>query len=385
MEELIKNKLLALRREIHKFPDLSGFESATAQRILKFLEPYHPDKIIDGLGGYGLAAVFQGKRAGATVMFRAELDALPIRETNDFEHKSKSSNISHKCGHDGHIAILSGLGALLDKRQPERGSVVLLFQPSEETGEGARKVINDEKFKEIRPDYVFALHNLPGFSKNHIVVRRGAFTSASKGMVIKLKGRTAHVAEPEKGINPALAISKIIPLLTNLPKKLALVKEQCMVTIVYAELGEKALGTSPGDAEIIATLRSLNSDDMQILTEEAETIAKSVAVKKQLKFDISYIEKFPATVNDEECIEAIEKAAVKNSLTVKTPEQPFRWSEDFAHFTKHFKGALFGLGAGKNHPGLHDPYYDFPDEIIESGVSLFSSVLYSITALRIKQ
>ncbi len=107
MEELIKNKLLALRREIHKFPDLSGFESATAKSIAKFLEPYHPDKIIDGLGGYGLAAVFQGKRAGATVMFRAELDALPIRETNDFEHKSKSSNISHKCGHDGHIAIIS--------------------------------------------------------------------------------------------------------------------------------------------------------------------------------------------------------------------------------------------------------------------------------------
>lgn len=210
--------LVALRRELHRFPEISGCETATAERIASFISRYSPDSTIKGIGGTGIAAVFKGREPGSRIMFRCELDALPIAETNEFDYKSEYEKISHKCGHDGHMAIVAGLAFLLAHKRPRRGSVILLFQSAEETGEGADRTINDGRFTEIEPDYVFGVHNLPGFDFNTILVRSGIFTYASKGMIIRLKGKESHAARPEDGINPALAIAKLIEELKHLPK-----------------------------------------------------------------------------------------------------------------------------------------------------------------------
>ncbi len=373
------DKLIEFRHELHKNPELAHKEENTAERIINFLNRYSPDKIVKSLGGYGVAAIFKGKESGPTILIRADLDALPIKEENDFEYKSVTSNVAHKCGHDGHMTIVSGLAILLNKLKPEKGKVVLLFQPAEETGEGAAKVISDEKFNQIKPDYVFALHNLPGFESNSIITRHKNFAAASRGMIIKLEGKTSHAAEPENGRSPALAVAQIIYKLENLTKdKNQFLKDFSLVTLIHTRIGEKAFGTTPGYAEVMFTLRAYEQNDMNYLTTSAEKIVKEIASTEKLKVSIEWCEDFPATVNDDECVAIIKESIQQNNLREIETEKPFKWSEDFGHFTKNFKGALFGLGAGINTPKLHNPDYDFPDDIIETGIKMFYSIINNI-------
>ncbi len=175
MKELNIDELIKLRKDLHCNPELSGKEKNTSAKIKNFISQFNPDEVISNIGGNGIAFIFKGKEEGKTILFRSELDALPISEQNDFEYKSSVENVSHKCGHDGHMTILSGLASLLKNKKPDRGKVVLLFQPAEETGEGAAKVLEDKKFEQINPDYVFALHNLPGYPAGSVVIKNGNF------------------------------------------------------------------------------------------------------------------------------------------------------------------------------------------------------------------
>ncbi len=375
------NDLISLRKYLHTHPDLSGNELNTSKTIKKFISKYSPDQIITNIGGFGLAFIFNGKLPGVTIMFRSELDALPIEETNNFDYKSCKKNISHKCGHDGHMAILSGLASFLSTNRSFAGKVILLFQPAEETGTGAFNVINDKKFNKIKPDYVFALHNIPGFPLCSVIVKKNIFASASKGMIINLKGKTSHAAFPEHGVSPAIAMANIITELKLLSTNNKLFNNFVLITIIHANLGEKAFGTTPDNAQIMATLRSFKDDDMQILTKEAEKITANIANEFSLRYDISYTEKFLSTQNNNKCVEIIKESASQNNYQIINIKKPFRWSEDFSCFTKHFKGALFGLGAGENRPDLHNSNYDFPDKLIEIGINMFISILKNISNL----
>jgi len=374
----LKNNLIKFRKRIHKYPEIAGNEKNTAKMVVAFAKKFKPDKIIQKIGGYGIAVIFEGKNKGPVVLIRCELDALPITETNKFNFRSTKKNVSHKCGHDGHMTIVSGLIPLLSKNKISKGKVILLYQPSEETGEGAKRILEDKKFQSIKPDFVFALHNLPGFEKNNILIRKNVFASASKGMIIKLKGKTSHAAEPEKGINPSLAVAEIIQSLSFLSNKLNKVKDFILITPIHAKIGEPAFGTSAGYAEIMFTLRSFKNEDMNILTKEAVKTVDTISKKYKLKKEINFTEIFPVTVNDEKCTGLIKDSAKENKLKVRSLKKPFKWSEDFGHFTGQFRGAIFGLGAGINQPALHNPDYDFSDEIIETGINIFYTIIKKI-------
>ena len=374
----LKNNLIKFRKRIHKYPEIAGNEKNTAKMVVAFAKKFKPDKIIQKIGGYGIAVIFEGKNKGPVVLIRCELDALPITETNKFNFRSTKKNVSHKCGHDGHMTIVSGLIPLLSKNKISKGKVILLYQPSEETGEGAKRILEDKKFQSIKPDFVFALHNLPGFEKNNILIRKNVFASASKGMIIKLKGKTSHAAEPEKGINPSLAVAEIIQSLSFLSNKLNKVKDFILITPIHAKIGEPAFGTSAGYAEVMFTLRSFKNKDMNILTKEAVKTVDTISKKYKLKKEINFTEIFPVTVNDEKCTGLIKDSAKENKLKVRSLKKPFKWSEDFGHFTGQFRGAIFGLGAGINQPALHNPDYDFSDEIIETGINIFYTIIKKI-------
>ncbi len=378
MKNKILSDLIHLRKTIHAEPELAGSEKATALKMVNFISRYNPDEIIKNIGGEGIAFIFRGREHGPTILFRCELDALPIQEINDFEYKSKFENRGHKCGHDGHMTVLAGLAEKISENRALKGKIILLFQPAEETGEGAEKVLNDNEFTAIKPDYVFAFHNLPGYPLNSIIVRKGGFASASKGMIIKLTGKTSHAAEPENGINPSLAAAEIITEFSYLPAKLEHAKEFTLATIIHTRIGEKAFGTSPGYAEIMATLRAYRNDDLELLIENAEKTAQSVASEHRLKIEISYTEVFPATVNDDKCVEIIKSASAKNNYSFTEISEQFRWSEDFGHFTARYEGAMFGIGSGEDHPQLHNPDYDFPDEIIPTGINMFYTIINEI-------
>ncbi|WP_162426305.1 amidohydrolase [Pontibacter pudoricolor] len=374
-------ELVKLRQELHKYPELSGQESETAKRIVKHLQNYNPDKIYTQLGGTGVAAVFFGKDAnGPTILFRAELDALPISETNkNLNYSSVTDGTSHKCGHDGHMAILAALGSLLQQQRPACGKVILLYQPAEETGAGAWAVLQDARFKAaLKPDYVFALHNIPGKPMHQVIVREDVFAAASTGMIVELHGKSSHAAEPENGINPGLAMSEIIVAFNDIIRKKEQFQDLALLTVIHARLGEVAFGTNPGFATVMATLRSYQPADMQKLKELTQQCVQQIAASYKLTYNINFVEDFPATVNHSEQVQSIRQAAADLELDVQEAVQPFRWSEDFGHFIARYKGAFFGLGSGIHQPQLHHANYDFPDELIPTGTALFYGIIQQI-------
>ena len=371
-------KLVQLRHSLHQNPELSGLEFKTAQRIITFLKDFKPSEIIHPVGQTGIIAVFKGKNEGPKTLIRCELDALPIQEINSFTHKSTIDGVSHKCGHDGHMAILCGVASLLSEANNFNGTVYLLFQPAEEDGEGAKKIINDSLFQNIKPDFVFALHNLPGYPLGQIVLKNGTFSCAVNSMLISLSGKTSHAAEPENGINPAMAISEIITQFNEKIQPDISKNTFCLITPIFINLGKKAYGVSAGFGEIHFTIRSNSNKNMDKIETELMTLANEIAQKHQLIPEISWTQQFRANENNPEAVSIIKKAAESNGFDLFEKETPFSWGEDFGLFTEHFPGAMFGLGAGEKVPSLHNPDYDFPDELIPVGAKMFYEIIKEI-------
>jgi amidohydrolase len=373
------NELVSLRRKLHRHPEVSGEEHNTSASIMKFMKRCNSDEVIR-LGDAGLAFVFRGIEKGRSVAYRAELDALPITETGNPGYKSEVAGTSHACGHDGHMAILAGLGLKIANSRPRRGTAILLFQPAEETGQGANAIMRDAAFRDLQPEQIFALHNLPGFPMGEILIRDGTFAAASSGMVVTLKGKTSHAGEPEKGINPDRAISRLIEGIHSINAEFTESRDLAFTTIIHIVLGEMAFGTSPGYGEVCLTIRAFNDHDLERLRERLEKLAAQVSKEEHLEHGIYYTEVFPATQNSRECTELIRKAAEREGLSVHTLNEPFRWTEDFGYYTREIKGGFFGLGSGADKPALHNPDYDFPDELIDTGTSLFYT-LYRLNHL----
>jgi amidohydrolase len=278
------------------------------------------------------------------------------------------------------MSILAGLAVRIASSRPARGRVGLLFQSAEEVEQGARDVVNDPRFGEIEPDAIFALHNIPGIPKHRLVTRTGSFAAASSGMVIRLYGRSSHAGEPEKGINPASAMARLILELEKLNRKQDLFQQTAFATVVHLRLGEVAHGTAPGEGEIRLTLRSFENRDMKLLNDRIQALAEKMAVTENLRITFSLTEEFPATVNDAACISMIEKAARQLQIPLTFLEEPFRWSEDFGYYTGRFPGGYVGLGSGEDQPPLHHPGFDFPDDILDTGIRYFYA-LYSMLHL----
>ena len=366
--------LTALRHELHSHPEVSGEEEHTAARISSFLKGCQPDCIRVGLGGHGVLAVFRGKEPGPTVMFRCELDGLPLEEESELPYRSAKPEKAHLCGHDGHMAMVAGLGLLLRDARPLRGRVVLLFQPAEEEGKGARKVIDDPGFIEFAPDHIYAIHNLPGFEAHRVVVAGKHFAAASAGLKIMLSGKSSHAAGPGKGQNPGAAMSRIILGAADLLKVRNNFRDFVLLTPIHAVLGNLAYGTSPGHARLHFTMRSFLDSDMGILRSEMDWLVKSIARQENLSATMDYEEVFPATRNHPGEARKVKDLAAKLGLRVHNIRKPFRWSEDFGHFLARYPGAMIGLGSGSGHPALHNPDYDFPDELIPTGMAIYKGL-----------
>lgn len=362
--------LIEIRKTLHQYPELSGEEIQTRDRIRELMRPMAPDQEVL-IGKTGVAFIFEGAVTGKTVLFRAELDALPIPEEGRIDHKSIVEGVGHLCGHDGHMTILLGTAEKIAENRPDAGKVVLLFQPAEETGQGANEVINDPGFQKIRPDYVFALHNIPGESLNRVIVRRGSFCAASRGLTIVLKGKTAHAAHPEEAISPVNAIAAFIREMDVMNQRKDTFDETAFATIINIQLGEIAFGTTPGYAEIRLTLRAFKDQDMQRLCRIVEGSILTISAREKLKLDYQYSEIFPSVSNDDVAVGLIEASAKDLELSVLKNKEPYRWSEDFGYFSQQYKSGYFGLGAGERHAKLHHPDYDFPDELLEKGIDIF--------------
>ena len=320
-------------------------------------------------------AIFESTKKGKTIMLRADSDALPISETNDFAHRSVNTNVSHKCGHDGHTTIMIGVAELLTQKPIKKGKVILLWQPAEENGMGAKAVMADKEFKKLKIVKVFALHNLPGIPLHKIVYKTGAFTANVRSLIIKLNGRTAHAAEPENGENPALAIAQILQFCNKITKNDATKKKFFLITPVYSEFGTKDHGISAGSGELHLTIRSWDSKWFDKRVEELQKEIKKITKKYGLKVEHSWTQEFFSNQNNEKAVKIIKRSAEDLKLNHSKLQNPFKWGEDFGLFTQKIPGAMFGIGSGTDCPALHNPDYDFPDEITETAATLFYKIL----------
>jgi amidohydrolase len=370
----LMNELVTFRKMLHANPEVSGKEYNTAKSVAEFLKNCGPTKIIENIGETGIVAVFDSGKPGKLVMFRAELDALPIQEINTFSHKSNIDGVSHKCGHDGHTTVLLGLAKILSEQKPKTGKIFLLFQPAEEDGEGAKAVFSDPKFEALKPDYIFAFHNLPAYPLNQIVVKNNSFTAAVKSIIIKINGKTAHAAEPENGLNPALTIAEILQESAKFSNNDPNRNDFTLITPIHIEMGEIAYGISAGYGEIRLTIRTWNEETMEKLTADIINCVEKAAENHQMPITYSWTQEFYANQNDDEAIEIIKESATNLNFDIFERKFPFKWGEDFGLFTQHFKGAMFGIGSGEESPSLHNPDYDFPDEILPNAIQLFHKI-----------
>lgn len=369
------SKLVGLRHALHQSPETSGEEANTAGVIADYLRAFSPDELMTQLGGHGVAAVYKGAAAGSTILIRCELDGLPIQEISDLTYRSRIDGKGHLCGHDGHMSIVCGLAELLHVERPNSGRVVLLFQPAEETGAGARAVTADAQFASIKPDFAFALHNFPGVELGVALVKQGPINCASLGMRVEFEGKTSHASNPADGVSPMEAMSTFMSELTLLSKGDVCDPNFVLVTIVHAKLGEAAFGISPGRAEVWATLRTIGDDQMHELVSACEQTAAQLAKERGLKHEISYQDVFAASNNDPTASAMVQKALALENVSEQILCAPTRWSEDFGVFGQYCKSATFFLGSGENQPQLHNPDFDFPDELIETGVRIFNRII----------
>lgn len=368
-------ELTEFRHHLHRHPELSGEEAWTGAQVAAALGPLRPAHLVTGLGGHGVAAVWQAPEPGPTVMFRAELDALPIDEIAGPDHRSTIPGKGHMCGHDGHSTILLGLARLIARRPPARGRIVLLFQPAEEDGSGAAAVLADPRFAGIRPDRAFALHNMPGRRLGHVAIAPGPANCASEGLRIVFGGRTSHASLPERGISPAPAMAALMQAAPALgPGGAGTGPGFRLVSLCHARMGEPAFGVTPGEGELWLTLRTLLDADMAALREAVMALAARLAADHGLIVAFTHHDRFAACANDPEAVEVIIRALDALGIPHDDAGLPMRASEDFGLFGHHAQSAMFLLGSGEAHPMLHNPDYDFPDALIATGVAIFDRI-----------
>lgn len=383
-------RLEIFRRELHQYPDVSGDEAETARRVKDYIVQYAlPDEVIHGLGGEGIAFIYNsedphGTTKGKTVLIRAELDGLPVEEGNEhLHHRSQCEGKSHLCGHDGHMAIVTAVAVRLANERPKNGRVVLLFQPAEETGCGMKAVIADQKFEYIKPDYAFALHNIPGLPLGQVSTKSGSFSSSVESLIFTFEGMTSHAASPEWAVNPAQVIAETVLYLNSLNIGDAVSPDFVRSSVTYVNIGaDDSHGVTAGNGQINTTIRARTP---KILAEVNAGVQKFIAERmaafnaaldensEPMTMKMEVTEPFDANVNDPEAVELIRLAARNTGIEFVEQQVPNNWGEDNGALTnlEGVKGAMFGLGSGDEQVPLHHLDFDFPDELIEKGSAIF--------------
>jgi amidohydrolase len=363
--------IIQIRHQLHAHPEVSNQEIWTSAFVVEQLKKMGVTKIHTHFAQHSILAEIDGLEAGKTLLFRCELDALPIQEANNFAHKSLIEGVSHKCGHDGHMATMLAFAQKLMQNPPKSGKFLLLFQSAEEIGEGAKAVLNSGILSPFSIDYAYAYHNLPSFPLGAIVYKFGTITPSVESFSIELKGKKCHASKPADGINPAKAVAQFIRFMARFHQPDKSWDGYFVVTPIHINMGEKTYGISAGYAEIGYTIRTFKQDDLNKIKQRIIKKIKAICKAENLEYSICWFEAFNANINHSEAIEHLDIVAMNNDFNVIEIDEPLDFGEDFGLFTEGYKGALFGIGSGENCPALHTVDYDFPDELIDVGSRLF--------------
>lgn len=360
-----------IRHRLHQIAEPSNEEILTSAYIRQQLEQFQPTRIISFPKGHHLLAEYDFGGSGKTVLLRADMDAVRVHETLNLPYKSENEGVSHKCGHDGHSTIMLRVAEMLHQQPLTKGKLLLLFQGAEETGEGAKQILDSGILDAYSIDCAYALHNIPAEPSGTIICKPGSFTCSVISCDIVLMGKTAHAAEPWNAVSPFAAAQRLTDFVLSLNQRDVHRDDFCVATLIEFRVGSQAYGVAAGDGVLRFTIRTREDAHLQQIISEIESQAKAAAAAENLQCEIRWIEYFAASNNAENAVKAIKECADQLHLTYQEKPIPFFWGEDFGLFTQHYPGALFGLGSGTAQPPLHHPDFDFPDGIVEAGAGMF--------------
>ena len=349
----------ALRQRLHEIPEVSGCEVRTKQTLIDFLRAESDLEIVD-CGKWFYAAHREGP-ALPGVALRADMDAVTGADGKPY----------HGCGHDGHSSVMAALAASTSGQRFGK-NLFFLFQHAEETGAGGAECCAIFDREQIGAIYGF--HNCPGFPAGAVLLLRDTFACASRGVVLSFEGSQSHAAYPENGQNPIFPMAAFFSRWQALTDP-TLYGGMVLATPVCVTAGSRSFGVAAGSGEIDLTLRAWRNEDLKRLAALTRITAQGFAAGAGIGFGYREQDVFPATVNNPALYEGIEKAAALAGLTCLTPEEPFRWSEDFGHYGARCPAFFVGIGAGEDAPGLHTPDYRWNDAVTDAALRLFSALI----------
>ncbi|MCK1348700.1 MULTISPECIES: M20 aminoacylase family protein [unclassified Bradyrhizobium] len=371
-----KTELQALRRWFHANPELGFEETQTSDLIAKTLEDYGIE-VHRGLGSTGVVGVLRAGDGRRSIGLRSDMDALPIQELNRFAHRSLYEGKMHACGHDGHMAMLLGAARHLARSRDFDGTIVFIFSPAEELGIGAKAMVDEGIFKRFPVDAVFGLHNWPGMPVNSFGFRPGPILAASAGFSIRVIGVGAHAAFPHNGKDPVLTGAQIVTALQGIITRSKKPIDTAVLSVTQFQGGD-ASNVIPESVRLAGTVRAFSEATLDLIVSRMATIVRNIAAAHECQAELE-IRRSPATINTPE--ETRFAAEVMKSMVgeakVDVDVEPMMGGEDFAYMLQARPGAFALLGAGNGEhreqghgPGpcdVHNPSYDFNDEILGLG------------------
>jgi len=374
-------ELTAFRRDLHAHPELGFEEKRTAERVTEALRVCGVDEVHSGIGKTGVVAVIRGAKAksGRAIGLRADMDALPMREENDFSWRSSKPGLMHGCGHDGHTAMLVGAARYLAQTRDFDGTAVLIFQPGEEGYAGAKAMIDDGLFERFPIDAVYAMHNWPSLAPGMIGVNPGAMMASADRFEITIEGRGGHAAHPYLTIDPVLVAGHIITAAQSLVSRNVNPLDSAVVSLCAMQAGDLgAFSVIPRQAQLIGTARTFKREVQDMIEERLGRLVESVALGLGATARLDYRRMYPATINTPR--EAQFAGDVAASLVgedkVIRDLIPSMGAEDFSFMLQSKPGAYLRIGqGGEGGCFLHSSRYDFNDDILPLGAALMSSLV----------
>lgn len=368
------------RHDLHAHPELMYDVHRTAAFVAERLHAFGCDEVVTGLGRTGIVGVIRGRGAngsGKTIALRADMDALPIHEATDATYKSTIPGKMHACGHDGHTSMLLGAARYLAETRNFAGTAVVIFQPAEEGGAGAKAMLDDGLVTRFGIDEFYGLHNYPGLPVGEFAIRAGPIMAATDNFDITVEGVGGHAARPQAAVDPIVVGAQIVSEVQSIVSRNVDPLEPAVISICHFEAGHTH-NVIPPSALLQGTARSMSKDVRKLLEARLTKVIKGVAQLHGAQVRIEYKRGYPVTLNDEAATQtaATVAADVVGASRVRLGYPPMMAGEDFSYMLEAKPGAFIFMGNG-NSAGLHSPEYDFNDEALPFGMSYWIRLIES--------
>lgn len=381
----LHEQMVTWRHYIHKHPELSFKEEMTSDFIASVLESNNIE-MHRGLAVTGIVATVHGTKKGKAIGLRADMDALPIQERNEFSHKSIHDGKMHACGHDGHSTMLLGAAVYLKQNNDFSGTVHFIFQPAEEGGGGGRVMVEEGIFEKFPCEAVYGLHNWPGMAEGQFAVHDTAVMAANETLKITIKGKGGHAAMPDQCVDPIVIGAQIITAIQSVVSRNVAPLDSAVVSVTMVDAGFVS-NVIPNEMNLTGSLRYFKSEVGDDVKKKIKTIAEGISQSMGATASFSSVPNYPATVNTPKHAKLCASAAevVVGSTNVLRNEKPSMGSEDFSFLLNASEGAYIWIGNGlvpEDGPEggcmLHNTQYDFNDEILPLGSSYWVELVKGI-------